>query len=580
MKRYVLVITLLFFCLIRSYAQDTPQIKKSEKIETIDGKQYYMHTVEKGQTLYSISKAYNITRAELIQTDSSFNALKLGQIVKIPFKGNNDKETAKVTPVNKEQEPIVHIVQKKETLFGIAKKYNVTEEKLIELNPELKNSTLKPGQQIKITSNNAVEKKTTKITNEEVKKKASLKVEEKKIVNAKDEPIKEEAKVDKVVEKETNSNCEKIKSKKTYNIALLIPLYLKNLGDINPDNVQLENKTAHDYKSFSFIQFYEGFMMAVDTLVKQGLNVKIYTYDVPDTTALPASSMRKLDLDKMDLIVGPFFNKAFKSVAEFAKEHKISVINPFTERRTILDKNPYVFKIIPSPQDEIHNVVSFIITTYPKANVIIVHNNKDTEKKRAELYKKDFNESYKDNPAKEGTVKEVIYNQVGFDGLNSKLSDTRENIIITLMESEISVTGYVSRLGNIKDLNIVLFGTPYWKNLDKIETEYFQKLNMHLYEPNFVDYDDELTKSFIFKFRDKYKTEPIEMAYSGNDIATYFLTALMNYGEDFSGCLSNVKVNTLQTKYIFRKTGEDNGYENTYLNIYHLKEYKFKDARK
>ena len=70
MKRYVLVITLLFFCLIRSYAQDTPQIKKSEKIETIDGKQYYMHTVEKGQTLYSISKAYNITRAELIQTDS------------------------------------------------------------------------------------------------------------------------------------------------------------------------------------------------------------------------------------------------------------------------------------------------------------------------------------------------------------------------------------------------------------------------------------------------------------------------------------------------------------------------------
>jgi len=580
MKRYVLIITILLFCLLRSYSQDTPQIKKSDRIETIDGKQYYMHTVEKGQTLYSISKAYNITRAELLQTDSSFNALKLGQIVKIPVKGNNDKETAKVAPVNKEQEPIVHTVLKKETLFGIAKKYNVTEEKLIELNPELKNSTLKPGQQIKITGNTTVEKKTTKVTNEEVKKKSIPKVEEKKVEKTKVETIKEEAKTEKVVERETNSNCEKIKSKKTYNIALLIPLYLKNLGDINPDNVQLENKTAHDYKSFSFIQFYEGFMMAVDTLVKQGLNVKIHTYDVPDDTILAASFMKKAELAKMDLIVGPFFYKTFKTIAEFAKSQKIPVINPMSERRTILENNPFVFKLMPSPQDEIHNVVSFIIATYPKANVIIVHNNKDTEKKRAELYKKDFTESYKDNPAKEGTVKEVIYNQVGFDGLNSKLSDTRDNIIITLMESEISVTGYVSRLGNIKDLNIVLFGTPYWKNLDKIETEYFQKLNMHLYEPNFVDYDDELTKSFILQFRDKYKTEPNEMAYSGNDIATYFLTALMNYGEDFTGCLSNVKVNTLQTKYIFKKTGDDNGYENTYLNIYHLKEYKFKDARK
>ena len=290
--------------------------------------------------------------------------------------------------------------------------------------------------------------------------------------------------------------------------------------------------------------------------------------------------MKKAELAKMDLIVGPFFFKNFKTIAEFAKVQKIPVINPFTEHTTILNNNPYVFKLIPSTQSEIHNIVSFIIKNHPKANVIIVHNNKDTEKKKAELYKKDFTESYKENTANEGTVKEVIYNQVGFEGLNSKLSDTRDNILITLMESEISITSYVNKLGNIKDHNIVLFGTPYWKNLDKIETEYFQRLDMHLYEPNFVDYDDALTKAFILRFREKYKTEPNDMAYSGNDIATFFLTALMNYGEDFLGCLSNVKANTLQTKYIFKQTGEGNGYENTYLNIYHLKDYKFIDARK
>ncbi len=290
--------------------------------------------------------------------------------------------------------------------------------------------------------------------------------------------------------------------------------------------------------------------------------------------------MKKAELSKMDLIVGPFFFKTFKTIAEFAKAQKIPLVNPLSERRTILDNNPYVFKVIPSPQDEIENISSFIVKKYPKANIIIVHNNKETEKKRADLYKKEFNEAYKDNTSNAGTVKELIYNQGGYEGLRAKLSDTRDNIIITLVESEVFITSYVSKLNSINDFKLVLFATPYWKNLDKIETEYFQKLDMHLYEPNYVDYDDASTKNFILKFREKYKTEPNDMAYSGNDIATYFLTALMNYGEDFMGCLSNVKVNTLQTKYIFRKTGENNGYENTYINIYHLEDYKFKDARK
>ena len=181
MKRYVLVVIFLFFCLYKSYSQEPQEIKRSDKIETIDGKQYYIHTVEKGQTLYSLSKVYNISRAELIQMDSSVNSLKIGQIIKIPVKATGDKEAAKVVSTTKEQSNVVHTVQKKETLFGIAKKYNVTEEKLIELNPELKNSTLKPGQQIIISGNSVKEKKATvKTVKEEPKKEEKTVVDTKK----------------------------------------------------------------------------------------------------------------------------------------------------------------------------------------------------------------------------------------------------------------------------------------------------------------------------------------------------------------------------------------------------------------
>ena len=42
------------------------KIKKSGKVSYISGQKYYLHTVQKGQTVYSIAKAYGINVSDIV----------------------------------------------------------------------------------------------------------------------------------------------------------------------------------------------------------------------------------------------------------------------------------------------------------------------------------------------------------------------------------------------------------------------------------------------------------------------------------------------------------------------------------
>ena len=186
-----------------------------------------------------------------------------------------------------------------------------------------------------------------------------------------------------------------------------------------------------------------------------------------------------------------------------------------------------------------------------------------------------MNDEFKQNITNEGSVKEIIYNQVGYTGLQNKLSKNRDNILITLIENEIFVTNFVRTLKNTNEQNITIIAPLQWKTYDKIETEYFLNLNTHFFEPYFVDYENVNVKNFVMDFRAKYNAEPNEVAFTGHDVALFFLTALMQYSDDFINNLSKIKVNNLQSNYIFKHIGDNNGFENNFVNIYKMQDYKY-----
>ena len=90
----------------------------------------------------------------------------------------------------------------------------------------------------------------------------------------------------------------------------------------------------------------------------------------------------------------------------------------------------------------------------------------------------------------------------------------------------------------------------------------------------FVDYNNEETKQFVLRFRQKYVVDPMQYAFEGYDVANYFLNALMQYGsDDLLGCLHCYQASMLHTNYRFyyknyMNVGGNDGKENLYWSVY------------
>ncbi len=105
------------------------------------------HKVEKGETINQIAQKYNVTPYDIYQLNpDAQSGLKPNSVLLIPKKGNTKKPISKV---------ITHKVEPKETLFGIEKKYGVTDEAIKKANPDLEKLGLQIGQTLVIPSNTA-----------------------------------------------------------------------------------------------------------------------------------------------------------------------------------------------------------------------------------------------------------------------------------------------------------------------------------------------------------------------------------------------------------------------------------------
>ena len=126
------------------------------KLEDLIMPNYINYYVQKGDTLYSIAKKYNISVDDLIK-DNSLNSmvLNIGQLIRI--RNGTDEllecfgDDYNVSKKGNDE----YVVKSGDSLYSIAKRFNTTVSELISLN-SLKNSTLSIGQVLQIPNNSSV----------------------------------------------------------------------------------------------------------------------------------------------------------------------------------------------------------------------------------------------------------------------------------------------------------------------------------------------------------------------------------------------------------------------------------------
>ncbi len=151
---------LLVFCAGMFYSiHSNAAVQDSIGVEKKDGKAFVLHQVDAKETLYSISKRYSAKVEEIKAANPEMgDAIKIGQTLRIPYKGIVQSIPGS-NPSSESKNFKQHTIEKKETLYAISKKYNVSVEDITKANPGIENG-LKEGQVLRIpgsgtTSNTA-----------------------------------------------------------------------------------------------------------------------------------------------------------------------------------------------------------------------------------------------------------------------------------------------------------------------------------------------------------------------------------------------------------------------------------------
>ena len=575
------------------------------KIEKIDGKKYYLYTVEAGNTVYAISKMYSIEIKDIVSANPTLlDGLSIGQKVKIPVdKVNKSEIKAKSTQINGSF--VTHTVQNKETLFAIAKKYGVDANDILIYNPEA-NSGIKKGQVLKIP-----EKKNVSINNKyllpvsedslvahkvesketmfSISKKYSVSVEKLKEVNknipetemkvgnmiripvltdkyAKSKPV-EEKKENLVLQNKIVGN--------TLQVALLLPFSINENDSIlnrksldNPQDIYLMTDIALD--------FYRGAMIAIDSLKKQGMAANVYVYDVGEDVVDARQVIKKAELKYVDIIIGPMHKASLAVVSEFAKVNKIHLISINSHNNPVFDENPYLENVNASSMTQLEYMANYVLEKYPSQNIIMV----DSKAKGDDKYRNYFLKQYNQQLLKFPKAGLDTVSNFGSDRYNvtTKLKKGVINIIIAPSTDLAFVSDFMTKLSQV-DTNVykvILYGLDNWMNYDNVDLAYKSKYKLHVCTPSFIDYDQANTIEFIKKYRALYKTDPGTRGYGfqGFDITYYYLQSLMRYGSNFTDYFSENKFKGLQTTFNISKSSIGKGFENK--NIYIVKYGKYK----
>ena len=296
------------------------------------------HLVEAKETKYGIATKYGLTVTELEQLNPHIvGGLNVGQTVVLK-PGVQVKKTTNVTLVDYE-------VQPKETLYSLSKKFDIAQADLITLNPDLQDG-LKIGMILKVPSNG---------TGTFVSK-------------AKDSVLVAKNKVNLI------ASVDKSQQK---NMVLLLPF---NLTKIETDSVKTKTEQLKTNKFLNLtLDFYAGAQMAIDSAKVLGLPVNVKVYDVESTkySSNVASIISKNNFENVDVVVGPFQNSVVETTAQLLAKYDVPVISPLSKERGLPMNNLY-YSI---PSEDLLKASMFNYFKAKNGNVVAIISSKKTTSK-------------------------------------------------------------------------------------------------------------------------------------------------------------------------------------------------------
>lgn len=566
--------------------KNNTETKKKEDATSVIFKK---HEVQPKETLYSLSKFYGVSVEEIEKANpETKNGLSIGQELTIPLKKGWAKPQA-----SKKQEPVYHIVQTKETKYGIAKQYGITVEELEKKNPEIVNGLpigyklLIKGERPKevvastdtskavqpkvetpvVPQQGIVVKELYKTTEYTVKpqetvygisRELGISVDELLALNPEAKEGLQEGMVLKIpvkaksaVKKEWVDLTKTFKNNGKKKVALLLPF---NITKLDQDTVNSTKSRLRKDKFLNMtLDFYAGALAAIDSAKVLGMNLEVTILDSDETksTSNVASLVYQNRLKEMDAIIGPFYQNNVEKLAQLVET--VPVISPLSKDYD--KKFPNLIQATTMPDDIKQAMFDFM--RQKAGNVIAV-----VDPKKASV------KQYIESNHKE--VKLVGFTPKGtLDVAQMKSLLVKDKINYVVMETEktnliLSTTGALVNWLKEYQINLVVLGENEALDFEEIPMNRLTKLKLHY--PS-VSRPNRTTEGEIFEsdFKKKNRVLPNPFATRGFDV-TFDVLLRLNQERPIMETFSEMASEQVESEFNY-VVNPEGGFQNKGVHI-------------
>lgn len=430
----------------------------------------------------------------------------------------------------------LHKVKKKETIFGIAKMYDLTVDKLIDANPEMSQPgyELKKGDVIRIpfaSPSNSVQ---------------LSKPTEKSVVEEKQHKVYA---IDDI-------------RQRTIRVGVFLPLH-----NINGDGKRM-------------VEYYRGILMACDSLKKTGLDIDVHAWNAAEDADV-SQILQDKSAAACDIIFGPLYSKQMQQLSDFVSRHDIRLVIPFSISAPQLLTNRNIFQIWQSPTNINDATIVHYLDRFKDYHPVFIDCNDSTSKKGV------FTFGLRRQLESRGIEYSVTNLKSSEDKFSNSFSRTKKNIVIlnTGRSPELGVA--FAKINGLKfnnpSLDITMFGYTEWLMYTRTHLENFYKYNTYIpstfyYNPLSIQ-TERLEQKYRWNFHTDMQQSLPRFALTGFDHAFFFLKGLHKYGKTFNGAAGMFGYPVVQTPLSFERMGNGGLQNHSLLFVHYTPEHRIETIK-
>ncbi|MBD5356033.1 MAG: LysM peptidoglycan-binding domain-containing protein [Bacteroides sp.] len=523
------------------------------------------HVVKKGETVYSISRQYNIPLETIYASHPQAKyGIKAGETIVI-----------QQSPQTVNGKYLFYVIKSGDTLYSLAKKYKTTIEDILKANPGVSQNNFRIGDTVRIAVNSNSQRTHTELVEEErVASIDSYKVK-------KDDTWKSIAKNTGVTEevlKNANEDVRSPKKNEVINVPVIETVQVeKQTVDVDPrelesggieeiydsvHNVNSEVKVLEEVKiallsdeptSKKDLEFARGFLIALEGMKDSPYKINFKIIDGRGSTE---SVINNLDDFEPNLIVATA-DKAFPAfLADYGNTNNVEIVNVFDVKNELYEDNPSMVQLLPSSAYFNEQIADRIYEEYGDRELILV-GRADENDGIAELLIPKFDSS---------KVKKVSLSALS----DYTVTDNGSYLIYAYPSKKEEVSDVMRGVVNLKENAVVapinVIGRQSWVTFIETLGDKFSEAGVIIPARLWLDSDSREGKRFNEQYAKMFDGTPIKsfpnFAASGYDVAKYFIPSTAKNGGDFNKGFSNIDGESLQTDIRLQRVNNWGGFFN------------------